>query len=116
MDRALLEAERASGLTGLVRCMADRAAGDQAGTSQYRARKCSHGGRHPCGLGPGLSYLAQREAAASKGGGDGIGELHIADVILRRGEKYEIKLDRGRHDGRVRPDRVRRAHEGTRSA
>jgi hypothetical protein len=50
---------------GLVRCMADRAAGDQAGTPQYRARECSHGSRHPCGFGPGLSYLAQSGAVAS---------------------------------------------------
>jgi hypothetical protein len=71
---------------GLVRGMADRAAGDQAGTPQYRARKCSHGGRHPCGFGPGLSYLAQSGAVASASKVRHR-ELHIADVILAR-EKY----------------------------
>ena len=70
---------------GLVRCMADRAAGDQAGTPQYRARECSHGSRHPCGFGPGLSYLAQSGAVASASK-VGHRELRIADVILARGE------------------------------
>jgi hypothetical protein len=82
---------------GLVRGMADRAAGDQAGTPQYRARECSHGGRHPGGFGPGLSYLAQRGAVVAAASGI----AHCRRNSAAMGRNTEIKLDLVRRDGRA---------------